>query len=565
MLLSKMKRTLLLTATAGGLLSASGCLNENPSYMVDENKVVNFPGSNPGDADGLVIARTMKLNNNVIQAVWDTANSKLGWISLTDLYNRKAVSLINNQPFALTTLDGKTISSKDMKVTNCHLENLTADENFFRNAERFAGKQLVVEMVSPDGNLEATWRTELRNGANYMRSFITMKAVKNEIHVKEISLFNHVVPGAEKFGESKGSVICNDNFFLAYENPFADNDSTNGQVKCALTPGSVLAKGQSHTSSLVFGIFPKGQQRRSFLHYLEQEKVIPYSPKFYFTNGNDMEKGLEIVEDEMVDQRHARVETVYNDELKAIKVALNRSVFDAMTEISDATDKSESVVIKNGWASPFWALYANAVSEEGKVGFKGVGSDRQQWITHRDARTYQQYASNGSLFPLNLLTPDGVVFSKDVGKLAIDPEEGIRDEIRTLFAYGSQLQMANISPESMNVHNWNDLSLATHWAQKEKDVMIDTHWVGGDPSQLKIYGFAAWSAKGGASLTLRNPSNRSQNVTIDAQSIFELPKTAPQSYELKTIYEDQRIQELELEAGKPVTIRLKPYEVLQFH
>ena len=115
----------------------------------------------------------------------------------------------------------------------------------------------------------------------------------------------------------------------------------------------------------------------------------------------------------------------------------------------------------------------------------------------------------------------------------------------------------------MDAAAWDAVASAAGWAKKNADVLVDTHWIGGDPNKLEPYGFAAWSPRK-AVLTLRNPDDRPREIALDAAVAFELPKGAPRKYALAAAYEDMRIKTLALESSKNVTVKLEPFEVLVF-
>jgi hypothetical protein len=115
----------------------------------------------------------------------------------------------------------------------------------------------------------------------------------------------------------------------------------------------------------------------------------------------------------------------------------------------------------------------------------------------------------------------------------------------------------------MDAAAWDAVASAAKWAKKNADVLVDTHWVGGDPNKLEPYGFASWSPRK-AVLTLRNPDDQPREINLDAAIVFELPKGAPGKYALTAAYEDMRLKTLALESGKSITVRLEPFEVLVF-
>ena len=73
--------------------------------------------------------------------------------------------------------------------------------------------------------------------------------------------------------------------------------------------------------------------------------------------------------------------------------------------------------------------------------------------------------------------------------------------------------------------------------------------------------WAAWTPKK-AILTLRNPNDQPQEIKLDAAAVFELPAFAKKDFVMTSPYADQRVQKVELTAGKPTPFTLQPFEVL---
>jgi hypothetical protein len=69
------------------------------------------------------------------------------------------------------------------------------------------------------------------------------------------------------------------------------------------------------------------------------------------------------------------------------------------------------------------------------------------------------------------------------------------------------------------------LAEAAKWSRANTSVLKDTHWIGGDPSKLEVYGRASWARAKGI-LVLRNPSDTAQDFSLDIGKAFELPKNA---------------------------------------
>jgi hypothetical protein len=215
------------------------------------------------------------------------------------------------------------------------------------------------------------------------------------------------------------------------------------------------------------------------------------------------------------------------------------------------------------WPSPFWLFYADSVWRGGEdTEFAGVGSDRERWITYRDGATYDHIVKAGKLYPLNSLMLHGIVFAQQAAHLSTDPGGDFSNEVRSYFGSGTQLQELYITPSLLTEGDWNMLAEAAKWSRRNASTLVDTHWVGGDPRWLQIYGWAAWSPQG-AILTLRNPSTEAQGFTLDIAQAFELPTGAARRYSARSPWSADASQPaIELEAGKPHTFHLEPFQVL---
>ena len=215
------------------------------------------------------------------------------------------------------------------------------------------------------------------------------------------------------------------------------------------------------------------------------------------------------------------------------------------------------------WPSPFWLFYADSIWRGGDdTEFAGLGSDRERWITYRDAATYDGIVKAGRLFPLNSLMLDGLVFAQQAPHLSTDPGGDFSNEARSFFGSGTQLQELYITPSLLTEADWNVLAEAAKWSRRNAATLVDTHWVGGDPRWLQVYGWAAWSPQK-AILTLRNPGAGAQDFTIDIAQAFELPPGAARRFIAGSPWSAEASQPaIELEAGKPHTFHLAPFQVL---
>ena len=215
------------------------------------------------------------------------------------------------------------------------------------------------------------------------------------------------------------------------------------------------------------------------------------------------------------------------------------------------------------YPSPFWLLYADSIWRGGwDDNVAGVGPYRERWITYRDADTYDEIVKGGPLYPLNSLMLHGIIYAQHHKHLNADPGNDFRNEVRDYFGTGTQLQEMYITPSLLTQQNWDDLAEAAKWSRANADVLKDTHWIGGDPAWLEVYGWASWTPKKGI-LVLRNPDDKPQSIRLDVQDAFELPSGAPQTYSAKSPWKDDAAKPaIELRAHTPHEFQLAPFEVL---
>ena len=208
------------------------------------------------------------------------------------------------------------------------------------------------------------------------------------------------------------------------------------------------------------------------------------------------------------------------------------------------------------WPSPFWLMYADSIWRGGDDdSVAGVGPYRERWITYRDAQTYERVVQNGPLYPLNSLMLHGMIFAQSHKQLDKDPGNDFRNEIHSYFGTGTQLQEMYITPSLLTDANWNDLAETARWSRANADVLKDTHWLGGDPAWLEVYGWASWTQRKGI-LVLRNPSDKPQTIALKLQDVFELPPDAPQAYVAHSPWKE--------DAGRPALL-LQTQEAHEFH
>jgi len=215
------------------------------------------------------------------------------------------------------------------------------------------------------------------------------------------------------------------------------------------------------------------------------------------------------------------------------------------------------------YPSPFWLLYADSIWRGGDDhSFAGVGSSRQRWITYRDSQIYRRVVEEGPLFPMNSLMLHGLIFARYAERLGSDPNHDFADEVHSYFGTGTQLQEMYITSSLLSDQDWDVLAETAKWSRANAAVLKDSHWIGGDPAKLEVYGWASWSPQK-AIVTLRNPNDRPQDFTASLASLLELPSANADRFSARSLWKnDSSSAPSGIPAQDQHTFHLQPFQVL---
>jgi hypothetical protein len=647
-------------------------------------------GTSAGTAKAEIQGTVLSLSNQMMQAQWSVAESKLTGMKLSVRTTGIDFSL-PGEPFSFTFKDGTIVRASEMTVIEGpQIEELASNDAASRGAEHFAGKAISLHLKCQSQefsgksdskkSLSVVWRTILRDDSNYVREEISLSAPDSDQAISEVYLFNGNLPGAKVIGKVKGSPVTAGDLFLGFEDPLAQCQATE-IVSCSMKRELPLKKGQTIDYSLVIGVSPPGQMRRGFLNYVERERAHPYRTFLHYNSWYDIGFGkpydaaavVDVINafgTELVRKRNVKFDSfllddgwdnthslwrmnagfpegltplnhaareygaaigiwlspwggyeeakkqrlefgakngfetnaggfalsgpkyyarfrevsldfIKKDGINQFKIDGTGNVDSVFPGSSFDSDFAAAIGLIEDWRkdkpdlfvnlttgtypSPFWLRHADSIWRGGEDhSFAGVGSWRERWITYRDADTYRSVVQAGPLFPLNSLMLHGLIYARQAEHLGTDPGDDFQNEVHSYFGSGTQLQELYISHALLSKKNWDTLAEAANWSRRNAEVLRDTHWVGGDPGKLEIYGWAAWSPTKNI-LTLRNPSDKRQSISIDAGEAFELPSGSPPRFLASSPWNREGAaasSPISLAAGEKHTFTLKPFEVL---
>jgi len=225
------------------------------------------------------------------------------------------------------------------------------------------------------------------------------------------------------------------------------------------------------------------------------------------------------------------------------------------------------------WPSPWWLFSVDSIWRQGEdINFVGqtvggaagsvsTGTMRDRWISYRDSLVRSRIVRGGPFFPLNALMFHGLAFAKlgTPTRMNNDVDAYCRD-VRNFFATGTALQELYVTAALLSPAHWDILAETARWAKANESVLVDSHWVGGDPARGEVYGFASWSPQK-AVLMLRNPLDETQSFALDVGEAFELPGGAPSTWILRGPWKEEVVKEVTAQAGKVGTVELEPLQV----
>ena len=215
------------------------------------------------------------------------------------------------------------------------------------------------------------------------------------------------------------------------------------------------------------------------------------------------------------------------------------------------------------WPSPFWLKFADCTWRgSGDLHMAGKGTRTARFITYRDGTLHNNIVSKAPYYPLNSIMVVGIAYANlGLPKMCInDSIADFSDMVWSFFGAGSALQELYISPDRMKPEFWPVLAEAAKWVKSNENVLYDTHWIGGSPLNMEVYGFASWTPEKGI-ITVRNPDDRPKDFEFVLDNILEIPEKYRGNFNLKSMRSNQNDQPvLKIASEKINRLSLKPFE-----
>jgi hypothetical protein len=342
-----------------------------------------------GEATVIRRGRELSLSGDAISMTWAFDDSALRALRVVDRLHGRTIALPADV-FMLKLADGSAIGSSALRLASGpERERITSDPHASRLAERLPGQRLSAVLADPAGRLRATWRAELRDGARHIRQAVELEALKGDVPIREIALWDLLLPGAGVRGSVKGSPVVAGDMFLGFEHPLSESrlegDEPAPRVRCWLARQLPLRPGAATVVSSVMGVVPTGQLRRGFLDYVERERAHPYRTFLHYNSWYDLGYFNPYDEAGALDRIHAFGEALH----------VNRNVVLSSFLFDDGWDDHNDLWhFSSGFPDGFTNVHAAAAQYGAEPGiwlspWGGYGNPRKERLASAKAQGFE--------------------------------------------------------------------------------------------------------------------------------------------------------------------------------
>jgi len=251
-----------------------------------------YAGESIGPAQVQVKNDFFEVKNNSLEAKWLITNRIVHAESFSNKETKQIINWKQTSWFYLNLHNGISLTSNDFKIVKKPVKGLiNASANALKKADRFTGKCITADFYNEKYGIKIHWILSIKDESNYLKQEFVLSS-NDSLRVDKIGLIE--IPeksGLKSSGVVAGSPLAGNNFFCAIEHPMSQIDTIGQQLGLFVRRYEPISPSNPLIFSTVWGVSSKNQMRRSFLYYLERERVVPYHQQLHYNSWFDISWG----------------------------------------------------------------------------------------------------------------------------------------------------------------------------------------------------------------------------------------------------------------------------------
>jgi hypothetical protein len=152
----------------------------------------------------------------------------------------------------------------------------------------------------------------------------------------------------------------------------------------------------------------------------------------------------------------------------------------------------------------------------------------------------------------------GIIYTKSKYSSGGDSLRDFSDYVMMYYMRGLQLKEWYINPYILSPQQWEVLARHTRWSQEHVQTLANSVFVGGDPSQGKVYGYMCWNGDHGI-FSVRNPSPGEAEIDVPFDQSTWYRGASGKEFRPKVVYPYQGELAATLRSGEPIKLRVPGY------
>lgn len=251
-----------------------------------------YAGESIGPAQVQVKNDFFEVKNNSLEAKWLITNRIVHAKSFSNKGTKQVINWKQTSWFYLNLHNGISLTSNDFKIVRKPVKgSINASANALKKADRFTGKCITADFYNERYGIKIHWILSIKDESNYLKQEFVLSS-NDSLRVDKIGLIE--IPeksGLKSSGVVAGSPLAGNNFFCAIEHPMSQIDTIGQQLGSFVRRYEPILPSNPLMFSTVWGVSSKSQMRRSFLNYLERERVVPYHQQLHYNSWFDISWG----------------------------------------------------------------------------------------------------------------------------------------------------------------------------------------------------------------------------------------------------------------------------------